>query len=162
MEWTFFIVSMVVSVLTTFAAVYLRQKLKVKLEARENQLKAKELAKTALLQELQENMKLYLRKDTKNGGSLQDFLELGTLEIQGDEKIWKETYLFQLEEWDNVKYEIAKLDSTLTDQLIEVYSQYERLDTHAKVESPIFRVDRLGFEDFTQKCENIIRELKSG
>jgi hypothetical protein len=162
MEWTFFIVSVVVSVLTTLAAVYLRQKLKVKLESRENQLKAKELAKTALLQDLQENLKLYLRKDTKNGGSLQDFLELGNIEIQGNEKIWKEIYTFQLEEWDKVKYEIATKDSVLMNQLIIVYQQFEKLDTHAKVESPIFRVDRLGFEDFTKNCENIIRELKSG
>ncbi|WP_349408243.1 hypothetical protein [Pseudalkalibacillus sp. SCS-8] len=162
MEWTYFVVSMVVSVLTTLAAVYLRQKLKVRMESRQNQQTARELAKTVLLQELQENLKLYLRKDTENGGSLQEFLELGTIEIQGHEKLRKNIYMFHLDEWDKVKFEIAKLDTHLADRLFKVYQQIEILDAHVKVESPIFRVDRLGFEDFTENCENIIKELKSG
>ncbi|MCF6138372.1 hypothetical protein [Pseudalkalibacillus berkeleyi] len=162
MEWTFFIVSMVVSILTTLAAVYFRLKLRHRFESRDNQVKAKELAKTALPQEIQENFKLYLRKDTRNAGSLQEFLELGNIELQGDERVWKETYLFQLDEWDKVKYEIAKMDTVLADQLIQVYRQFEILDRHAKMESPVFRVERSGFESFTENCENIIRELNSG
>ncbi|WP_221566488.1 hypothetical protein [Alkalihalobacillus sp. TS-13] len=161
MEWTYFIVSMVVSVLTTLAAVYLRQKIKVKLEKEQNQQTARELAKTILLQELQDNLKLYLRKETRNGASLQDFLEHGNVEIQGNEKIWQDIYLFKLDEWDKVKYEIAKLDPVLADELFKVYQQIEILDAHAQLESPIFRVDRLGFYNFTEKYETIINELKT-
>ncbi|MCF6408878.1 hypothetical protein [Pseudalkalibacillus salsuginis] len=161
MSWTYFTVSMVVSVLTTLAAVYLRQKIKIKLEKKQNQETAKELAKTVLLQELQGNLKLYLRKESRNGGSLQDFLELGNLEIQGSEKIWKDVYRFKLEDWDKVKYEIAKLDPTLADELFKVYQQIEIIDAHAQLESPIFRVDRLGFNKFTEKYETIINELKT-
>ncbi|MGP4078369.1 hypothetical protein ACTWQL_00520 [Pseudalkalibacillus sp. R45] len=161
MEWTYFIVSMVVSVLTTLAAVYLRQKIKVKLEKEQNQQTARELAKTILLQELQDNLKLYLRKETRNGASLQDFLEHGNVEIQGNEKIWQDVYLFKLDEWDKVKYEIAKLDPVLADELFKVYQQIEILDAHAQLESPIFRVDRLGFYNFTEKYETIINVLKT-
>ncbi|WP_257351261.1 hypothetical protein [Pseudalkalibacillus decolorationis] len=161
MEWTYFIVSMLVSVLSTVGAVMLRQKLKTKADKIERQQTAKELAKTTLLQELQENLKLYLRKEPSNGGSLQDFLEHGNVEIQGNEKVWKDIYWFRLDEWDEVKYEIAKLDPSLADQLFRVYQQLEVLYAHSLAESPIFRIDRLGFHNFTENCEKIINELKT-
>ncbi|WLD92465.1 hypothetical protein [Alkalihalobacillus sp. AL-G] len=159
MEWTYFLVSMVVSVFSTLGAVYFRQKLRMKEDLIQRQQTAKELAKTTLMQELQDNLKLYLRKVPQNGGSLQDFLEHGNVEIQGTEKVFGKVYNFRLDEWDEVKYEIAKLDPKLADQLFRVYQQVEILYTHSLVDSPIFRIDRLGFRDFTENCENIIKEL---